>query len=156
MHAKFMVSLKIESNSSLELSILNSLKYKIFLFSFLYWFVVMLPIEYFAESINSDSGFYGYRCDSYFGYVFGWCNLKQKERSKLRLNRIKMGEHCEQTYVIFLGINSTSMRLNADALKLQFHCFIDSFYSFFLLFLSSRTEGIVFVSTHKKAPYAMG
>lgn len=54
--------------------------------------------EYFAESINSDIGFYGFQCESYFQYVFGWCNMKQRNRSKLRTKRVKMGEHCEQKY----------------------------------------------------------
>lgn len=52
--------------------------------------------EYFAESINSNAGFYGIQCESYFSYVFGWCDPKQKVRSKARLNRVRMGEHCEQ------------------------------------------------------------
>jgi hypothetical protein len=52
--------------------------------------------EYFAESINSELGFYGFKCESYFQYVFGWCNLKQKVRNKLSLERIKMGEFCEK------------------------------------------------------------
>ncbi|KAG5683164.1 hypothetical protein PVAND_012461 [Polypedilum vanderplanki] len=72
----------------------------------------IMALDYFAESINSRVGFYGYHCDSYFQYVFGWC---KNEKSKLIENRIKMGEHCEQ-----------------------------------------NKEGIVFVNTHKKAPYAMG
>lgn len=62
-------------------------------------FHVLLSKEYFAESINSDIGFYGFRCESYFQYVFGWCNLKQKVRSKLGLDRVKMGEHCERKWV---------------------------------------------------------
>lgn len=62
-------------------------------------FFFSLSKEYFAESINSDIGFYGFRCESYFQYVFGWCNLKEKVRNKLGLDRVKMGEHCEQKWV---------------------------------------------------------
>jgi hypothetical protein len=50
--------------------------------------------DYFAESINSEVGFFGYQCDSYFAYVFGWC--KARREVKLIDNRIRMGEHCEQ------------------------------------------------------------
>lgn len=58
----------------------------------------MLALEYFAESIESDIGFYGLKCASYFQYVFGWCNLKQKIRNKLRnIERVLMGENCEKT-----------------------------------------------------------
>jgi hypothetical protein len=64
-------------------------------FFYFFSFVAISYEEYFAESINSADGFFGFRCESYFQYVFGWCNLKQKVRSKLGLNRVKMGEHCE-------------------------------------------------------------
>ena len=58
----------------------------------------MLALEYFAESIESDIGFYGLKCESYFQYVFGWCNLKQKILNKMRnIERVMMGENCEKT-----------------------------------------------------------
>lgn len=58
----------------------------------------MLALEYFAESIESDTGFYGLKCESYFQYVFGWCNLKQKILNKMRnIERVMMGENCEKT-----------------------------------------------------------
>lgn len=51
--------------------------------------------DYFAESINSDVGFYGRRCESYLGFVFGWCDDNLR-RNISDTKRIKMGEHCEQ------------------------------------------------------------
>lgn len=92
---------------------------------------VMFNKEYFAESINSDIGFYGFHCESYFQYVFGWCNLKQKVGSKLGLNRVKMGEHCERKYVkltfFFLDIELFDSMSWMDALK----AFLLIFFSLF-------------------------
>ena len=57
----------------------------------------MLAPIYFAESIISKSGFWGHKCESYFQYVFGWCNLKQKMQSKLKHGRALMGEYGTNT-----------------------------------------------------------
>lgn len=57
--------------------------------------------DYFAESINSNVGFYGRRCESYLGFVFGWCN-SHKPNPRLQSNitavwsQVKMGEDCRK------------------------------------------------------------
>lgn len=51
----------------------------------------MLSTIYFAESINSDVGFWGMRCISYVQYVLGWCSI----RSIFRTGMHQMGEDCD-------------------------------------------------------------
>lgn len=74
-------------------------------------------------------------------------------RSKLRLNRVKMGEHCEQKYVKLNFFLLPLHEFDGWMLYRFFLSFID--FTFFS-FPPCRAEGIVFVNTHKKAPYAMG
>lgn len=59
----------------------------------------MLAPEYFAESISSDMGFWGWRCESYFQYVFGWCEVGKKRKRKTDYEREReiMGERCPDT-----------------------------------------------------------
>lgn len=47
--------------------------------------------DYFRESIMSPSGFYGFKCSSYFQYLFGWCGNESKIVNE---DELLMGEDC--------------------------------------------------------------
>ncbi|XP_055381689.1 uncharacterized protein LOC129612195 [Condylostylus longicornis] len=68
----------------------------------------MMAIIYFKESIaaieNEDDGFWGFRCSSYFQFLFGWCNSNSTIKNS---DQILMGEHCSRTEhgIVFVYTN---------------------------------------------------
>ncbi|KAK7792677.1 hypothetical protein R5R35_012521 [Gryllus longicercus] len=64
----------------------------------------LLANIYFAESIESDIGFWGTHCPSYYQYVVGWCSVLDSGSE-----RVIVGEHCNSSTrgVYFVETGST-------------------------------------------------
>ncbi|XP_055638674.1 phospholipase A1-like [Toxorhynchites rutilus septentrionalis] len=93
---------------------------------------MMAPI-YFAESIASKIGFWATKCTSYFAYFFGFCRY-HAEQQQLTIDDDSRGQE--------IGYSENNV-FDSNRILMGEYC-------------SNTAEGVYFVPTNKKPPYAMG
>ncbi|XP_058452169.1 pancreatic lipase-related protein 2-like [Malaya genurostris] len=94
----------------------------------------LMSAIYFAESISSKQGFWATKCTSYFTYFFGFCRYKaeqQHQQSTDDDSRIQEASYSENNL------------FDSNRILMGESC-------------SNTAEGVYFVPTNMKPPYAMG
>uniref|UniRef100_A0A182MGH1 Lipase domain-containing protein n=1 Tax=Anopheles culicifacies TaxID=139723 RepID=A0A182MGH1_9DIPT len=107
-----------------------------------------MSAAYFAESINSKQGFWATRCTSYFAYFFGFCKYRVEQQQQQQQQSLiadedssRQEETTTQPDMATQGENNNVQ--DTDRILMGEYC-------------SNTVEGVYFVPTNPKPPFAMG
>ncbi|XP_055589568.1 pancreatic lipase-related protein 2-like [Uranotaenia lowii] len=94
----------------------------------------MMAAVFFAESINSKTGFWATKCTSYFSYFFGFCRYKVEQHQQQLPGEDDRNQEN--------GLTDNN-EIDSDRILMGEHC-------------AKTANGVYFVQTQMKPPYAMG
>ncbi|XP_052895462.1 phospholipase A1-like [Anopheles moucheti] len=103
-----------------------------------------MSAAYFAESINSKHGFWATRCTSYFAYFFGFCKYRvEQQQQQQSLIAGEDSSRQEETTQPDVALGENNNVHDTNRILMGEYC-------------SNTVEGVYFVPTNQKSPFAMG